>query len=203
MFFAILTIRFPVSETEQGFGRAPLRWADFAQFSGSRPAVLCVGSYPTPGRARAGRTEAYARPAGDALGNIEASAGIWTARPFGSWCGGAEGLHPRSEARSHWSMASLAFESEISRAGQIMTTKSSCSQMTRHASLQLSDIPEGGEQALRIHKISNMAAGPFLAIYCGRNIARHTIYCVLHFEQALLISILLYEQICFRDKQSL
>ena len=121
----------------------PLRWTYFAQCSGSGPAVLCVGSYPTPGRARAGRTEAYARPAGDALGNIGASAGIWTARPFGSWCGGAEGLHPRSEARSHWSMASLAFESEISRAGQIMTTKSSCSQMTRHASLQLSDIPEG------------------------------------------------------------
>ena len=99
-------------------------------------------------------------------------------------------------------MASLAFESEISRDGQIMTTKSSCSQMTRHASLQLSDIPEGPEQALRIHNISNMAAGPFLAIYCGHNIARHTVYCVLHFEQALLISILLYEQICFRDKQS-
>ena len=40
-----------------------------------------------------------------------------------------------------------------------------------------------------MHNISNMAAGPFLAIYCGHNIARHTVYCVLHFEQALLISI--------------
>ena len=48
-----------------------------------------------------------------------------------------------------------------------------------------------------------MGAGPFLAIYCGRNMVRHTIYCVLHFEQALLISILIYEEIYFRDKQSL
>jgi hypothetical protein len=76
--------------------------------------------------------------------------------------------------------------------------------MTRPASLQLSEIPPRARNR-RSESITFQIweQVPFLAIYCGHNIAGHTIYCVLHFEQALLISILIYEQICFRDKQSL